>query len=213
MDATQDHLSNPFGMDETCTNCPELCETRAQVVHGYGDATAEFIFVDEMPSGGGADQTGVPFVGDERGRQLLSILSDLGFCTNPTEGEPTLENAYLTSLTRCHHPERPPTDEEILRCEPFLNAEIRMINPEIIVPVGERPLAELTAEYTTKPAGSFDIVADHATEIRGRGFELVPMIDPESQTDEQRDAFLDAFASLLGRDYRQTKGRQGRLDS
>ena len=214
MDANQEQLSNPFGMDETCENCPELCETRRQVVHGYGDVGAEFIFVGEMPDGDGADQTGVPFIGNESGRRLLSILVDLGFSdSEPDADEPDVDNVFLTYLTRCHHPERPPTDGEIMNCEPFLNAEIRMINPEIIVPVGERALAELTAEYTTKPADSFDIVDDHATEIRGRGFELVPMIDPTEQSDEQREAFLKGFSKLLGRDYRQTKGRQARRDN
>jgi len=51
---------------------------------------------------------------------------------------------------------------------------------------------------------------DHATRIRGRGFELVPMIDPREQTDEQTQAWLEAFAELMASDYRQTKGRQGR---
>lgn len=214
MDANQDQLSNPFGMDETCPNCPDLVETRERVVHGYGDVGAEFIFVGEMPGGDGANRTGVPFTEDESGRRLLSILAALGFCrTDPTDDEPVLDNVFLTHLTRCHHPGRPPTDEEIQTCEPFLNAEIRMINPEIIVPVGQRALTELAREYTTKPADSFDVVADHATEIRGRGFELVPMIDPAEQTDDQREAFLECFARILGRDYRQTKGRQGRLDS
>jgi uracil-DNA glycosylase family 4 len=211
MDANQDQLSNPFGMDESCPNCPELVETREQVVHGYGDVGAEFIFVGEMPSGDGADRTGVPFTGDEAGRRLLSILADLGFCdSDSTDDEPDVENVYLTYLTRCHHPERPPSDEEIRNCEPYLNAEIRMINPEIIVPVGQRALGEITTEYTTKPAESFDVTDDHGTEIRGRGFEIVPMIDPADQTDDDREAFVERFSNLLGRDYRQTKGRRGR---
>ena len=211
MDANQEELSNPFGMDETCPNCPELVETREQVVHGYGDVGAEFIFVGEAPTGDGANQTGVPFTGDDRGRKFISILADLGFCeSKPTDDEPDLDNVFLTYLARCHHPERPPTDEEVQTCEPYLNAEIRMINPEIIVPVGERALYEITTEYTTKPADSFDVADDHGTEIRGRGFEIVPMIDPADQTEADRETFLKRFSDLLGRDYRQTKGRRSR---
>ncbi|MFC4551410.1 MULTISPECIES: uracil-DNA glycosylase [Halorussus] len=210
MDANQQSRSNPFGMDETCTNCPELCETRRTVVHGHGDVGADFLFVGEMPDEG-ADRTGVPFTGDERGEALQNVLGHLGLNNSlPTAEDPELENVYLTYLTRCRDPERPPTDEEIRTCEPYLNAEIRMINPEIIVPVGERALEAIAAEYTTTPAEEFDLEAAHATTIRGRGFELVPMVDPLEQTDEQREAFLDHFLALMGSDYRQTKGRRGR---
>jgi uracil-DNA glycosylase family 4 len=209
MDADQLSSSNPFGMDEQCQNCPELCETREGIAHGYGDVGAEFLFVGERPSLG-ADRTEIPFFGDEHGEAFQAILRALDFATQESGEEPELKNAFLTLLTRCRHPERAPTDEEIRNCEPYLNAEIRMINPEIIVPVGERALEEIATEYTTTPAEEFDIEEDHATEIRGRGFELVPMIDPAAQTDEQREEFLQAFSELFGRDYRQTKGRQSR---
>ncbi len=209
MDANQEERSNPFGMDEACTNC-DLCERRERVVHGYGDVGAEFLFVGEMPSTG-ADETGVPFTGDAAGRRLQDVLGQLGLNESaPDADEPELENAFLTYLTRCYHPERPPSDGEIMTCEPYLNAEIRMINPEILVPVGERALAEIATEYTTKPASDIDIVDDHATTIRGRGFELVPMIHPAEQTDEQTETFVQHFLDLMGMDYRQTKGRQGR---
>ncbi|MCL9813770.1 uracil-DNA glycosylase [Natranaeroarchaeum aerophilus] len=210
MDANQDVLSNPFGMDEDCRNCPALCETREQVVHGYGDVGGDFLFVGEV-SGEGPDRTGVPFTGDETGRALLSILRRLGLCgSEPDSEEPRLGNTFLTYTARCRHPERAPTDEELGNCEPYLNAEIRMINPEIIVPVGERALEEIGTEYTTTPVEELDIVADHASRIRGRGFELMPMIDPDRQTDAQTQAFVEAFAELMASDYRQTKGRRGR---
>ncbi|WP_323190488.1 uracil-DNA glycosylase [Halostella sp. PRR32] len=210
MDAHQQDTSNPFGMDEDCENCPALCETRAQIVHGYGDVGADFVFVGERP-GPGADETGVPFTGDERAEAFLSILRRLGLCGSPADSdEPELANAFLTLLTRCRDPERPPTDEEVITCEPYLNAEIRMINPEILVPVGERALRELATEYTTTPADEFDVVDDHATTVRGRGFELVPMVDPADQTEEQTQTFVERFSELMASDYRQTKGRRSR---
>ena len=209
MNAKQAKRSNPFGMDESCTNC-DLCETRDQVVHGYGDVDAHFLFVGEMPSER-ADEIGVPFTGDVAGERLQEILGRLGLNESPPDAkEPEIENAFCTYLTRCRHPERGPTDGEITTCEPYLNAEIRMINPEILVPIGEGALAEIAAEYTTTPAADIDIVEDHATTIRGRGFELVPMIHPGEQTEEQTEAFVQHFRELMGSDYRQTKGRQGR---
>jgi uracil-DNA glycosylase len=202
-------------MDEDCQNCPALCETRTQVVHGYGDVGADFLFVGERPTAR-ADAVGVPFLdtepeGEDGGTSLRRILERLALCdaTSPDE-RPELENVYLTNLTRCRDPDRKPTDEEIGNCEPYLNAEIRMINPEIIVPVGERALLEIGTEYTTTPVERLDLEADHGRRIRGRGFELVPMIEPRAQTDEQTQAWLEAFVELMASDYRQTKGRRER---
>lgn len=200
-------------MDEECRNCPALCETRTQVVHGYGDVDADFLFVGERPTAR-ADETGVPFAGEggsDGDGGLRRILERLGLCAVDSPADrPELENVYLTTLTRCRDPDRRPSDEEIATCEPYLNAEIRMINPEILVPVGERPLAELGTEYTTTPAEDLSLPEDHATRIRGRGFELVPMIHPREASAEETQTWLESFASLMASDYRQTKGRQER---
>ncbi len=197
-------------MDEACTNCPELCEPRTQVVHGYGDVAADFLFVGERPSAE-ADEMGIPFATEDGRDGLYRMLERLGLSkTDSDPASPEVVNVYLTTLTRCRDPERPPTDEEIDTCEPYLNAEIRMVNPEILIPVGERALEAIATEYTTRPASDFEIEAAHATTIRGRGFELVPMLEPEEQTDEQTQAWLEHFVDLMASDYRQTKGRQGR---
>jgi len=210
MDAEQERRHNPFGMDESCRNCPGLCDVRERVVHGYGDVAADFVFVGERPSEGAA-RTGVPFTGDAAGERFQDLLGRIGLNRSaPADDEPEIENAYLAYLTRCRHPERPPTDAEVTNCEPFLNADLRMINPEIIVPVGERALAAIGDEYTTTPVEELDVVDDHATRIRGRGFELMPMVHPSSMTDAQASTFVAAFCDLLETDYRQTKGRRGR---
>jgi uracil-DNA glycosylase family 4 len=210
MDARQDDISNPFGMDEECTNCPELCETRSRVVHGYGDVGADFVVLGEAPTAG-ADATGVPFTGEDR--LVLDALSRVGLVEDPTADEPDVDDVYLSYVTRCHHPDRDATDEEVRACEGYRSSELRMINPEIIVPVGQRALSSLAFQYTTKSADDLDIEALHATTVRGRGFELVPMLAPADQTPEDTEAFVAHFADLLGTDYRQTKGRQGSLES
>jgi uracil-DNA glycosylase family 4 len=211
VDAHQDGLANPFSMDEDCRNCPALADCREQVVHGYGDAGAEFVFLGESPSAG-AEATGVPFTGDAAGERIQRILGELGFSrSGPDAGEPELQNVYLSYLTRCRHPERPATDEEVRNCEPFLNGELRMINPHIIVAIGDRVLQELAVEYTTRAPESFDAAAEHATTVRGRGFELVPMIPPAEQTDAQEAEFVEHVKeNVFSRDYRQTKGRRSR---
>ncbi len=213
MGADQDTLANPFGMDAECRNCDDLCDVRTTVVHGYGDVGAEFCFVAERPHAG-ADRTGVPFTGDDAGRRLQRILGDLGFArSEPDAAEPDLQNAFVTYLTRCRHPDRGPTDEEVATCDPYLTADLRMINPEIIVPVGTRALRSVAAEHTTRDPAELDADDLHATTVRGRGFELVPMRALDDQTDAEAEAFVEYFAeSVLGRDYRQTKGRSGAHD-
>lgn len=209
MDANQEQRSNPFGMDEDCENCPALCATRERVVHGYGPVDADFLVVGEAP-GPGAEASGVPFDEDGKAGRVRDVLSELGLWAGEDEDGPVLVNTYLTSLTRCRDPDRAPTDEEVANCEPYLNAEIRMVNPEILVPVGERALAELAREYTTTPAGEFDLEEVHATTVRGRGFELVPMLGPAAMDDDDAAAFVERFTDLMASDYRQTKGRRGR---
>jgi uracil-DNA glycosylase family 4 len=211
VDAEQDTLENPFNMDPDCENCPGLCDVRSNVVHGYGDVGGEFLFVGERPSDG-ADDVGIPFTGDESDERLQRILGDLGFARSPPDSDrPDLQNVFLTYLTRCRHPDRRPSDEEIRTCEPYLNAEIRMINPEILVPIGQRTLESLAIDYTTRAPDSFDVREEHATTIRGRGFELVPMLSLDEQTDADTEAFVDhMLESVFSRDYRQTKGRRGR---
>ena len=208
MDANQETRQNPFGMDEECQNCPALCESRETVVHGYGDVGAEFVVLGESPAAG-TDESGIPFT-DERERELLDILAAVDMVADPDAAEPELKNTFLTYVTRCRHPDRPATDDEVLNCEPYLNSEIRMINPEILLPVGQAALEALAFEYTTLSEDELDIAERHATTIRGRGFEILPMIPPADQTDDQRTAFLDHFSDLLGQDYRQTKGRRSR---
>ena len=207
----QEELANPYGMDTDCQHCPALVDCRERVVHGYGDAEAEVLFIGEAPTAG-AERTGVPFTGDEAGERIQRVLGELGLSRSPPDAdEPDLQNVFTTYLTRCRHPERPPTETEELNCEPFLNAEVRMINPELIVPVGQRALEALAIEYTTRAPDSFDAAAEHATTVRGRGFELLPMKDLDDLTDADADAFVEHVTErVFSRDYRQTKGRRSR---
>jgi uracil-DNA glycosylase len=216
MDAHQESQSNPFGMDEACQNCPALAETRERVVHGYGDVGADFAFVGVGP-GPAADATGVPFADD---RLVFEVIAAVGLTDADPHGEwpdadaaPDLEDVFLTQVARCHHPDREATDEEVRNCEPYLSSEVRMINPEIIVPVGQRALEALAFEYTTMREADLDAARMHASPVRGRGFELLPMLDPADQDPADSAAFVEQFAEILETDYRQTKGRRGSLES
>lgn len=199
MDAHQDRLANPLGMDEDCRHCPDLCATRERVVHGYGPVDADVAVVGEMP-GTAADASGRPF----EDSPVLDALSSLGLWDDAAD-EPS--NCYLTYLARCRRPERGPTDAEIDNCDPFLTADVRVVNPELLVPVGGRALRALAARHTTRDADALAVESCHATTIRGRGFDLLPLA--ADADDAALAAFVDHARAELGRDYRQTKGRRG----
>ena len=205
MSFEQDEQRNPFGMDEDCTACPELVECREAIVHGYGDVTADFLVIVEAPTGA-ADNAGRPTVDDP----VVQVLDRVGLVSHEHGSELKLANTYVTHLTRCRHSDRPPLEEELENCSAFLSAEIRMINPEILIPVGTRVLQTLAIDYTTKSPDELAAEDLHGEAVRGRGFELVPMDDRDQLDKDRMDSFVSGFEDVLGRDYRQTKGRRAR---
>lgn len=211
MPPEQERMANPYGMDPSCTRCPELVETRSTIVHGYGDVAADFLFVAEMPTHE-TDRAGHPVVETDGDRSLGDLLAAVGFLRDDTDadGHPVLENAFVTHLTRCHHPDRGPTNEEIAACEPFLNAELRTINPELLIPLGERTVKSLAREYTTTNPDDLTLEEIHASEVCGRGFELIPLREPGNMDREDFEAAVERLSATLERDYRQTKGRRRR---
>lgn len=207
----QDRMANPYGMDPACSRCPELAESRDQLLHGYGDVTADFLVVRRSPTAA-AEAVGHPIPEGQGTRSLRTILDRCGFIVEATDahGNPILENVFVTHLTRCRNPSRGPTEQEIDNCEPFLNAELRTINPEIILPIGEVVLRTIAAAHTTTDPETLDIEEVHADELRGRGFELIPLLDPEEMPRDTFDRTIDRIRATLERDYRQTKGRRER---
>lgn len=108
-----------------CQACG-LCTTRTQVVFGVGNRQAEWLVIGEGP-GADEDQQGEPFVG-RAGKLLNPMLLAIGL---------QREQAYITNIVRCRPPEnREPTPEEAAKCWPFLQRQIALIRPRIILAVG-----------------------------------------------------------------------------
>lgn len=205
-------MRNPFGMDEHCRACPDLVDTRTDIVHGYGDVTADFLLVDEQPPPW-ADAGGVGVESAPSDDPIVTSLARLGLLdvdATDIDDDPVVSNAFVTHLTRCRHPERAPTEAECENCHAFLSAEIRTVNPEVMIPIGQRPLNVIAEEFTTRDASDLEIAAVHGTPIRGRGFELLPTVSRDALTGPTLDDFVDAMRELMNRDYRQTKGRRRR---
>lgn len=108
-----------------CTAC-SLHQTRTQTVFGVGNQQAELMIVGEAP-GFNEDQQGEPFVG--RGGQLLTaMLKSIGF---------ERQQVYIANILKCRPPNnRDPQAEEVQKCTPFLDQQIALIKPRLLLAVG-----------------------------------------------------------------------------
>ena len=109
----------------TCTRC-RLHATRTHAVPGEGPYNAMVMFIGEAP-GYYEDKQGKPFVG-AAGRYLNKLLAQSGL---------RREEVYITNIVKCRPPKnRDPLPDEIQACEPFLDRQIELIDPRIIVTLG-----------------------------------------------------------------------------
>jgi DNA polymerase len=114
-----------------CRACP-LCERRKQAVPGVGDHAAHWMFVGEGP-GAEEDQRGEPFVG-QAGRLLDNMLAAIGLKRG--------ENVYIANAVKCRPPHnRTPNEAEIAACHPFLERQIALVAPRLLVALG-RPASQ-----------------------------------------------------------------------
>ncbi len=199
-----DRASNPFGMRPPAER--EEPGVRS-AVFGYGDANADFHLIGDHPGVHGGERSGIPFTGTESGRTLRALLVDLGFVSGPTE-EPTFENLFASYIHMSTLPDgREPTPDAYDDHERYFDAELRAINAHVLLPVGRRATDHVLRGYTTRRDRlTLEMPALHAREIRGRGFMVIPIAEPASWTDGDREAIETKLRDVLASDYRQTKG-------
>lgn len=111
-----------------CTLC-QLHKTRTNVVFGEGNSEAALMLIGEGP-GEVEDRNGRPFVGPA-GQKLDEVLASVGIMR---------EEVYITNVVKCRPPgNREPLSGEMERCYPYLEAQIALINPQIILSLGNVP--------------------------------------------------------------------------
>ncbi|MCS7100001.1 MAG: uracil-DNA glycosylase [Sulfolobales archaeon] len=109
----------------SCARCP-LSLSRTRVVPGEGNLYSDVMFLGEAP-GKSEDEEGRPFVG-AAGRLLDKIISEVGF---------KRERFFITNVVKCRPPNnREPKPEEIAACSYFTDRIISLVNPHIIVTLG-----------------------------------------------------------------------------
>jgi len=144
-----------------CRQC-RLCEARKQAVLGVGDVNADWLFVGEGP-GAEEDQRGEPFVG-QAGKLLDNMLAAIGLKRG--------EDVYIANAVKCRPPEnRAPAPEEAAACRPYLERQIELIRPKLIVALG-RPAAQTLLQTEIKIAAARGKLHDY------RGIPLIVTYHP-----------------------------------
>ena len=143
-----------------CTRCP-LHQDRTHVVHTEGNRKSRLMFVGEAP-GADEDMQARPFVG-RAGQLLTKIIEAIGL---------KREEVLIGNVNRCRPPgNRAPTIEEAGTCKPFLLREIAVVQPEVIVVLGNTAMKNLldTREGITRLRGTFQ---DY------KGIKVMPTFHP-----------------------------------
>ncbi|HVN15281.1 MAG TPA: uracil-DNA glycosylase [Anaerolineales bacterium] len=154
-----------------CRKCPRLVEWREQVarekrrayrdwdywgkpVPGFGDPHARVLVVGLAPGAHGSNRTGRQFTGDASGVFLYSALYRAGFANQPTsvsrDDGLTLHDLYITASGRCAPPANKPTPEELNNCQPYLEREIQILQPKIIVCLGRIAFERVLRIYSAR---------------------------------------------------------------
>ena len=164
---------------ERCLQCRAcaLCETRTHVVFGVGDPRAEVLLVGEAP-GEREDALGEPFVG-RAGQLLDDMLAMIGLDRS---------RIYITNSIKCRPPQnRDPLNTEKDACSGFLQRQLELMQPKIIVCLGR-----ISAMEMIKP--DFKITQEHGKFFEKNGVLMTAIYHPAAllrDTDKKPDTFVD----------------------
>jgi uracil-DNA glycosylase len=115
-----------------CTRCG-LSGTRTNAVPGTGPCPADIMIVGEAP-GFNEDAQGKPFVG-QAGKLLDTLLAGIGL---------RREDVYITNVLKCRPPQnRDPMPNEVEACAPYLNGQLKLVEPKVVIVLGRHALERL----------------------------------------------------------------------
>ena len=160
-------LGDLYNEIESCELCEGLARTRNKVVPGEGADTAKIVFIGEAP-GFHENQQGRPFVG-QAGQFLDQLLSSIGL---------KRDDVYICNVIKCRPPEnRDPLPAEIANCQRWLDRQLELISPQMIVTLGRFSLAKFFPGET--------IGKIHGKERNRDGVVYFPMYHPAAALHQQ----------------------------
>lgn len=163
-----------------CIRCPELVASRSRVVPGDGNPDAKIMFVGEGP-GEREDQQGIPFVGPA-GQLLNKCLAEISL---------ERRDVFITNVVKCRPPgNRTPLDDEVEQCREHLYAQLMLINPAVVCPLGSPALKTLLGKDR-------QISRDHGKVFRLHGITFYPIFHPAYAL-RQADAMEQIFGDFQG---------------
>ena len=143
-----------------CRRCP-LGHSRTRAVPGVGPGDARIMIIGEAP-GQNEDQQGEPFVG-AAGKLLDQLLRGIGLSRG---------DVFITNILKCRPPgNRDPQPDEVEACSPFLEDQLRLIRPEVVLVLGRHALARLLP-------GQDSITRVHGRVISRDGVSYIPVYHP-----------------------------------
>lgn len=174
---------------ESCRKC-NLWKTRNNPVVGEGSINADILFIGEAP-GHKEDVKGRPFIG-RAGKILDELLNSIGLQRN---------EVYIGNILKCRPPKnRNPLKTEIEKCSKYLDKQIKIINPKIIVTLGN-----FAASYIFN---KFNLEYDKISNAHGKTFhlnshsksvEIIPVYHPAAAIYNQR------LKRILTKDFKEIK--------
>jgi uracil-DNA glycosylase len=162
-----------------CRLC-EIAKTRTKVVPGEGSENAEILFIGEAP-GYHEDQMGRPFVGPA-GQLLDKLLTSINLKRH---------QVHIANVIKCRPPNnREPTPEEIENCSPWLDKQIELLKPKMIVTLGRYSMAKFFPGKT--------ISKIHGTGVKINGIIYFAMYHPAAALHQQslRDTLSDDMLKI-----------------
>ena len=144
-----------------CTRCAELAASRSQTVFGVGNPDADWLVIGEAP-GAEEDRQGEPFVG-RAGKLLDAMLAAIAL---------DRRQAYIANVLKCRPPNnRDPRPEEVANCRPWLDRQIALIRPRVILVVGriaaqtllgtDAPLSRLRGQVHRLPGTDIPVIVTY----------------------------------------------------
>ncbi len=156
-----------------CHRCPRLVAWRERVarvkrrayqdwdywgkpVPGFGDRQAAVLAVGLAPGAHGSNRTGRQFTGDGSGNFLYPALHRAGYANQPEsfsrDDGLQLSGLYVTACARCAPPANRPTPKELQNCQPYLEREIELLRPRVIVCLGRVAFERILRIFSYRPS-------------------------------------------------------------